>query len=116
MVCVPKNDGNKICSAVTLHEFWDDALGTGSSTSNTVKAGKSLQSVDLTLAAKMDTAVWVEESFQMAKTNVYKKPVGPGKGTFPLTLAYRKTTGTLARQRAALVGARLANILNSELK
>jgi hypothetical protein len=42
--------------------------------------------------------------------------VGAGNGPFTLTTAYKKEAGTLAKQRVELAGARLANLLNNELK
>ena len=108
-VCDPQCDGK-------LHAFWDDALGTGIFPSDAVKVGKGLSSVDAGLAAKLDTAVWIEEGFQAAQTKVYKNPIGAGAGPFSITLTYRKTAGALVRKRVALAGARLANVLNDELK
>ena len=43
-------------------------------------------------------------------------PIGEGKGPFQLTEAYRKAAEQEARQRIALAWARLANLLNGELK
>jgi hypothetical protein len=47
---------------------------------------------------------------------VYVGPVGPGKGPFTLTPEYLATAQQVARERVALAGARLANLLNGELK
>ena len=115
------NGGNsvKVCNPQCggkLHAFWDDALGTGKSPTAAIKVGKSLNAAAAKLAATMETAAWVEESFQAAQAKVYQKPIGAGAGPFPITLAYRKNAGALAQKRVALAGARLANLLNSELK
>lgn len=115
-VCVPQNDVNKTCPEIRLHAFWDDALGTSNSPKAAIQTGKSLLAANSTLAAKVNTAVWITEGFQLAKTKVYQPPIGTGKGSFALTLAYRKAAGALARKQVALAGARLANLLNSELK
>jgi len=37
-------------------------------------------------------------------------------GTFTLTTPYKKSAASLAKKRVALAGARLANLLNTELK
>lgn len=64
----------------------------------------------------MDEKDWVAEGFQEAKQVVYAPPVGPGNGPYALTLQYKKTAGKLAKLRVALAGARLAKLLNDELK
>jgi hypothetical protein len=58
----------------------------------------------------------VTESFEDAKSAVYVTPVGGGSGPFPITAAYTDAARTLAQQRVALAGARLAHLLNTELK
>jgi hypothetical protein len=58
----------------------------------------------------------VNESFDAAKQTVYTAPVGSGDGPFTMTAAYRVKAKQLARQRIALAGVRLANLLNAELK
>jgi len=47
---------------------------------------------------------------------VYSGPVGAGTGPFTLTNNYKKAAKALAKKEVALAGARLANLLNSELK
>jgi hypothetical protein len=64
----------------------------------------------------MDAAAWVKESFEAAKSDVYKAPIGPGAGPFTLTPAYKTAATGLANKRIALAGARLAKALNDELK
>ncbi len=61
-------------------------------------------------------ADWVAESFQDAQQDVYVSPIGNGLGPFQLTSAYKKAAKKLAQQRVALAGARLANMINTELK
>ena len=60
--------------------------------------------------------IWIQESFEAAKQTVYKTPIGIGEGPFMLTQSYKTKARTLAEQRVALAGARLAKILNDELK
>jgi hypothetical protein len=64
----------------------------------------------------MDEKEWVAEGFQAAQQVVYAPPVGPGDGPYTLSLEYKKKAGKLAKQRVALAGARLAKLLNDELK
>jgi len=104
------------CSKCELHAFWDDLLGTTSSLSAVVKAAKKLPKADATLAAKSDEKDWIAESFQEAQQTVYSAPITVGDGPFTLTPPYKKAAAKLAKQRVALAGARLANLLNAELK
>ncbi len=99
-----------------LHAFWDDLLGTGSSAATAISVGRGLPAADSMLAAKKDAADWIKESFEDAKQNVYISPIGDGDGPFTITPAYRAKAKTLARERVAIAGVRLANLLNEELK
>jgi len=117
--------GNKVklkCSgcAAHLHTYWDDLLGSGSTpqavVNSVMRAAQKLAPADPALAAITDEKAWVAESFQEAQQNVYQAPVGPGLGPFALTTAYKNAAKTLAKQRIALAGTRLANLINNELK
>jgi hypothetical protein len=99
-----------------LHAFWDDALGTSQQSKSAISTGKKLPSADPVLAAKSSEADWISESFQAAQQSVYAAPIGAGLGPFQLSSQYKKSAKTLAQQRVALAGARLGNLLNSELK
>jgi len=81
-----------------------------------ISAAKKLPKAPAGLAAKSNEADWVQESFQAAQDDVYKAPVGAGDGPFTLTTAYKAAATKLARARIALAAARLANLLNNELK
>src|ERR1700693_4464846 len=108
-----------LCSAPCkdeLHAFWDDLIGTETTPSAAIVAGGKLPAPDPTLASNKDVVVWVHESFSEAQEQGYVKPIGPGTGPFTLTPTYRAAATALAGQRIALAGARLANVLNSELK
>ena len=108
-----------LCSAPCkqeLHAFWDDALGTNTSVSTVATVGRNLPTPDPTLAAKKDAADWATESFEAAKQSVYTAPIGSGDGPFTLTATYKADAKKLARERVALAGVRLANLLNEELK
>jgi S1/P1 Nuclease len=99
-----------------LHRFWDDVPGTSLKPKSAVTAGKKLPAADPTEAAKSSEAVWVDESFQDAQADVYITPIGAGTGPFALTSAYKKNAKKVANVQLALAGARLANLINNELK
>ena len=104
-----------------LHGYWDNLLGIGDTQnfSVAVKAAQSLSSADHAAAADLNEADWVNESFVLAKSSVYvDPPIGPGLGTFTIgsSPTYAADSLKIAQQRVALAGARLANVLNAELK
>ena len=104
------------CTKCELHAFWDDLLGTQNKLKTVMKAARKLPKADATLAAKPDEKDWIAESFQQAQQTAYTAPIAAGDGPFTLTSQYQKNAGKLAKQRVALAGARLANLLNTELK
>jgi hypothetical protein len=102
-----------------LHAFWDDVLGAGQPQNlikPVIKAAKKLPPADPTLAAKSSENDWAQESFQAAQDVVYQPPIGLGAGPFTPSSAYKKKAKSVAQQRIALAGVRLANLLNNELK
>jgi hypothetical protein len=117
------NGGNnvKLCgspckSKTALHGFWDDLPGTNKNPSVAVTAGKKLPKPDSTLADDTDTSDWIKESFEAAQNSVYVSPIEADDGPFTLTAAYKASARKLASERVALAGARLANMINNELK
>jgi hypothetical protein len=104
------------CAKCELHSFWDDLVGTQNDLKTVVKGARKLQKAKGGFVAKTDEKDWVAESFQEAQRFVYAPPVGPGDGPYTLTLEYKKKAGKLAKQRLALAGARLAKLLNDELR
>jgi len=109
----------KLCSPPCkdeLHAFWDGLPGDGDSPFIAISFAKGL-SADPALAGIADAAVWIDESFQLAKSSVYvNPPIGLGAGPFTLTDDYKSAALQIAKARVALGGVRLANILNTELK
>jgi hypothetical protein len=104
-----------------LHAFWDDLVGTGATApaviNPVIKAGKKLPAADPAMAAKSDEKDWIAESFQAAQASAYKNPpIGAGKGPYSLTTSYKTAAKSLAKERIALAGSRLANLINNELK
>ena len=118
----PKGDlgGNLVVVAgpsKELHAFWDGALGDGETKNfmSAVKAASALPAADPALIADTKEDDWAAESYALAKSAVYVDPVVAGLGPFTLDGAYTTNTQQIARQRVALAGARLANLLKTAL-
>jgi hypothetical protein len=119
-------NGVKICNPVpscdgNLHSFWDglpgDVREIAAAVAPAIAYGQSLPAATAAAGAtNLNTATWITESFNAARSRVYMAPIGVGVGPFTVNNAYRNSSSNLARQRVALAGARLANILNKELK
>ena len=104
-------------STKALHSFWDGLLGTSRDPAVAVGVGQGLAAAPAAPANNLDASAWIDESFQAAKTTSYMHPpIGVGTGPFTITAAYRNAARALARKRVALAGARMANILNAELR
>ena len=99
-----------------LHAFWDDVLGKSENVSSAINAARGLPRADQSQASLPNEAVWVQESFQSAQKWAYAAPVGTGNGPFTLNAIYKANAKKEANERIALAGARLANLLNTELK
>jgi S1/P1 Nuclease len=122
------NGGNEVkidCSprascleAHELHAFWDDLLGPNNTQPATVvNAVSTLPIADEALAAIPDEKVWIEESFTLAKSDVYKSPpIGTTKDPSTITQAYKDNAERIAKERISLAGARLAKLLNDAFR
>jgi hypothetical protein len=113
--------GNKVtlCAAPCqseLHGFWDGLPGAGKNPNTAVSYARNLPAADATLGSDPNSATWIKESFDDAQSVVYVAPIGAGDGPFTTTPAYRAAARKLAKERVALAGVRLANLLNNELK
>jgi hypothetical protein len=116
--------GNKVnvtCSvscngATELHALWDNALGAGSDPKVAQAAAEGLPAADSKAASDTDTAEWINESSDESQADVYVAPIGPGDGPFAITQRYEDDAKKLGAERVALAGARLANVINNELK
>ncbi len=114
------NGGNseKICvtsCGEALHAFWDDLLGTSNSAVSAIRAASKLDDAPTSGAKVSNPHAWITESFELAKGTVYE-PIGDGKGPFQLSEDYQDDAKTIAEERVALAGARLAKLLNAHLK
>jgi len=59
---------------------------------------------------------WFAESEKIAEANGYAEPVKSGTQPYVLDRQYETNARNVARQQAALDGARLANLVNAALK
>ena len=119
-----------------LHAFWDSLPGEGQPAAALAQAaafGKGLPPASATASAITDPMKWAAESLALAKKDAYAAPIGsgapppapsssaaastPATGTASIiTTAYYNTAMKDARKRVALAGARLAKLLNENLK
>jgi S1/P1 Nuclease len=110
-------NGVKLTSPSNLHSYWDGVLGGGNAPSTALNAISTLPNAPATAANDLDVSHWIDESFETAKQTAYKKPpIGAGAGPFTLSQSYKTAARKLAEKRIALAGARLAKILNEELR
>ena len=113
-------------AASNLHAYWDDLPGVDcqfcsnkvNCVARAIVLGKRLPVPVAQSAHNIKTATWVHESFEAAQSVVYRLPIGPGDGPYTIVPAslYDAKAERLAHARIALAGARLAYLLNKELK
>ena len=120
-----------------LHAFWDDLPGEGDPASVLPTAAtfaKPLSSAPADQVADADPSDWATESFNIAKTDAYASPIGEApqptastssksksrktsaSSSYLITEAYYNRAMKDAQDRIALAGARLAKLLNDNLK
>ena len=113
-------------ASANLHSYWDDLPGfdcnfcSGKSrcAERAIALGKTLKTPGTTYVRISKTETWIHESFEAARIDVYRAPIGPGNGPFTIAPAslYETAAFRLAKRRISLAGARLADVLNRELK
>ncbi len=113
-------------AATNLHSYWDDLAGSDCKFCNDKSQcvnrasviGKSLAPAPNKAAKNIETASWVRESFDLTKSDVYRDPIGVADQPFTIVPGSRYDADAVAsaRKRIALAGARLASVLNNELK
>jgi hypothetical protein len=100
-----------------LHSIWDGGVGSATALQTIANMAAALAKAPAASASDLDVQRWVDESFALAKKEAYRKPpIGDGTGPFTPTTAYRNKIRDTSKRRVALAGARLATILNDELK
>src|SRR5579872_847187 len=120
-----------------LHAFWDDLPGEGQPAAalpEAVSFAQALPSAPADKIADTDPSDWEAESLTMAKTDAYASPIGDGpqpttshssrsrsgkvtsRSAYLITQVYYDQAMRDAKDRIALAGARLARLLNENLK
>ena len=106
---------------IALHFYWDRLLGSSSTPEGAIRDAlisddTKLPEPDSTLATNINPDDWFTESEKLAEANAYAEPVKSGAQPHLLDRQYETNARNVARQQAALAGARLANLLNAALK
>ncbi len=115
--------GNKVALHTEpneLHAFWDSAAGDKEEDiDGAVTLAKSLAKPTDSEIDDQNLSDWIKESVDIAKSDVYKPPVGPewgGENGYDVSDEYRSNAKRIAEKRISLAGYRLAKMLNNELK
>lgn len=100
-----------------LHFYWDDLPGVGD-TKDFQMAVTYAQTLSAAGEGASDAneADWIQEGVKLAQTSVYISPIGPALGPYTIDDAYDSNSHKIAQRQVVLAGARLANLLNAELK
>jgi hypothetical protein len=98
-----------------LHFYWDDILGTNRTPGAALAEAARLPAPPRAAADIADESVWIRESFDAARRYAYAAPIGDGRGPYSLDSRYREAALKEARERVALAGVRLANLINSTI-
>lgn len=105
---------------IALHAYWDRILGGYVSPAGAVFDADNDGIADIKVspaaAQVVDPEAWAQESFEVAKLFAYAPPVGNGPNPVLLTRDYETNARNIARTRAALAAARLANLINAALQ
>ncbi|MGC3992003.1 MAG: S1/P1 nuclease [Chthoniobacteraceae bacterium] len=102
-----------------LHTYWDRILGLDAGKNLFGRIGNTVSSLPITNPTKAnDTHVkdWVGDSFQIAKSFVYPNLTSESDGTMIISKTYEDQALVIAKQQAALAGARLAKLINDNLR
>jgi len=103
-----------------LHAYWDGLLGDSPSLDQVAQKGDALLKSGTPAGAGIAAPEsWVDESFTLAKRNVYAPPIGKDNQKGPSArpdAKYHAAAKKVANLRVRLAGYRLAAILNNDLK
>ncbi len=106
-----------------LHAFWDDLPGQEQPAQALPLAAAFAKGLPMAQngVADPDPGDWANESLALAKKDVYRAPIGKGPtrpdgSSYTITPAYYTTALRDAKERVALAGARLAKLLNDNLR
>src|SRR5258708_83952 len=92
-----------------VHAFWDNLLGTGTSTRAAINAARNVDDAPAGSASNQDVHAWLVESSEIAKASAYKSPIGPSAGPFTLTDAYKRQAKKIAKSASQSRARALAN-------
>lgn len=102
---------------MSLHEFWDGLPGGSNDPQVAITYAQNLLPAPASAATNLNVSDWIRQSFELAKSKVYKNPpIGIGPERFTISTPYRNAARALAKKQVALAGARMAKILNNELR
>jgi len=106
---------------ISLHAYWDRLLGNYSTSEGAIQDAliddhTKLPDPDPARAWNADPDEWLRESEKLAEDVAYAEPVRSGLQPYILDRQYETSARSIARQQAALAGARLANLINEALK
>lgn len=105
-----------------LHAYWDGLLGDKPTIAEVTQTGRTLLVTGKPARADdADPTLWIQDSFQLAKTAVYAPPIGDDNDpSVPISdrpdTAYQSKALAVARAQVTLAGYRLAALLNANLK
>jgi len=105
-----------------LHALWDDLPGSCPAETALAPAAAFAKALPKKSDSSTDPDQWAKESFDLAESDAYASPIGPtiqpedGTTSYVITKAYYDKAMADAKDRIALAGTRLANLLNDNLK
>ena len=102
-----------------LHAFWDDLAGADSSDVYIMRyASEAVAAHPAAGDLEQNPQVWINEGFEIAKTDVYAFGLDTGSREAPIRLSerYQESAKIIAQARIALAGYRLAAVLNALLQ
>jgi hypothetical protein len=100
-----------------LHTLWDDVLGADTTLAAVRTLGNEAEASTPTESADdLDEADWINESFNDAKTAVYKPLTNQHANVPQVTPQYLARARTLALGRIKLAGHRLAAVIKANLR
>jgi S1/P1 nuclease len=105
----------KLANGSNLHAFWDDVLGKTETEEFIARLATAIMDANpkTSAAQVLVPQMWISESAGAAQKDVYMfMGTGSGHDLVTLSALYKARAKTVARQRVALAGYRLANVLN----
>lgn len=103
----------------TLHSLWDNAAAPRDlSYEDVVRYAREIEAENPQDLGSLDPKDWIRESFELDKSTVYTFGLETGTKNDPLVMPpdYEEKAKSIARQRVALAGYRLAAVLNRLLQ